>query len=434
MSDDRITLEFESFQAFLEECSSRISEEGIFLATEEPRAVGSTVEFHLGLDSDFPLLRGTGEVVWVVEPDGGGEAPGMAVRYQTTDPATATLSRKIAERQRQRTGSAFELSRAGADGEIAAELPPPAERAPSPATQAVDALIGNAIDSEAETIIDSEAETVLDSDAETILDSEAETFVDAPAETAAEPLATAPERLPEPGEETVAAPTDAYEEPTVEMEPSPKRGRRGLWAILALLAALAGAAYWQRDLLLGKRDDPARAAREPAVEAPIEPETRAPAEPAIQTPAEPVTQTPAEPRPLEADVEAPDPAQSAPPPAPSGPLTRIEEIRWRARAGVTLLELVADGAFAADAYTMERLEDPPRLLLKISGVTAPLGSPTVAVGSEEVVGVRTGLHGSPPASALHVVVDLADPTAQVTEARAAGTVLQLRVASAAISP
>ncbi len=400
MSEHRITLRFDSFRGFLEECSDRISEQGIFLATDEIRPVGSRVEFHLGLDANFPLLRGTGEVLWVVEPNGGGEVPGMAVRYESTDEATATLARRIAERQRARSESVFDLGRAGAAAE-----PPTAEPAPSQATQAVDALIEDAVELET-------AEFVVPS-------------VEPEAELAPiEPL------------EPAAAETAMESEPEAESEPRPKRSRGGLWAALALIAALAGAAYWQRDLLGGmlggsSDDGLAAPALEPQPVEPAEPRIQAPIEPAVEPATEPAIEAPAEPA-VEAEAPPQDPAPAAP--APTGPLTRVEEVRWQAAVGVTLLELVADGAFATDGYTLERLEDPPRLLLKIAGVTAPLASPTVAVGSEEVVGVRTGLHGSPPATSLHVVVDLADPTAQVTAAEIRGAVLQLRVASSAISP
>ncbi len=99
-----------------------------------------------------------------------------------------------------------------------------------------------------------------------------------------------------------------------------------------------------------------------------------------------------------------------------------------------MLELVADGTIAADGYSIERLVDPPRLVIKVVGVVAPLARPNLAIGSSEIVGVRTGLHGAPPDSALHVVVDLADPTAEAGAASVAGSRLQVRVASGAVSP
>ena len=58
----------------------------------------------------------------------------------------------------------------------------------------------------------------------------------------------------------------------------------------------------------------------------------------------------------------------------------------------------------------------------------------LAIGSEEIVGVRTALHGSPPEAVLHLVVDLADPTAQAGAAETDGNLLQVRVSSTAISP
>ena len=138
------------------------------------------------------------------------------------------------------------------------------------------------------------------------------------------------------------------------------------------------------------------------------------------------------------EVESVEPAPpasepSSEPPPSLGPVTRVERISWSAGEGQTLLELETDGAVGG-GYELERLNDPPRLLLIVQGVRAPLARPNMAVGSSEVVGVRTGLHGTPPASRLHVVVDLADPTAQAGAIRVDGARIQVPIVSGAVSP
>ncbi len=397
MSDDRVTLRFDSFRAFLEQCSERISEEGIFLATDAIRPVGSTVEFDLGIDSEFPLLRGSGEVVWVVEPDGEETTPGMAVRYAQTDDATATLARKIAARCRAETGAVFDLSQAAIPAPVVAteeiETPVVVEEVPDEAAD--------------------EALTVPD---------EVEAEIEATVGHGAPALAAeAAESVAEPAPAVVSE--ARIQEISRAAEASSGGGRRGTWAVLALVAVLAGVAYWQRDLLrgwMGGSSDRAAAPVERPLPRATEPEPLEPAEPMVQEASE---------------VEAVEPEEAAPAePTPAGPLTRIEEIRWETTGDGTLLQLLADGTFARGSYRIERLEDPPRLLLRISGVTAPLATPTLAVGSEEVVGVRTALHGTAPSTSLHVVVDLADPTAQAADAEVVGATLQLRISSAAISP
>lgn len=392
MSEERVSLRFDSFRSFLDACSAQVSEEGIFLATDAVRPVGSRVEFDLGLGDDFPLLRGTGEVVWVVEPNGEGSVPGMAVRYESTDSATATLAEKIAARQRSLTGATFELA-------SAAEAEPRSDADSSAfATQALDAAL----------LAEAEGE-----------DDAAE------ATPAAGGADTEVLRI---DDEEAAAVMPPYLEAAVAGSQKSSGGRSGLWVTLILIAGLTGVVFWQRDFLAEKLRGVGSPATEPAAEASEmvvpEPETTDVVEPIVQTAAEPETSVPSEPAAVE-------------PAAPSGPLSRIETVRWNATGGATVLELVADGTFPADigaGGSIERLEDPPRLLLKIAGVTEPLASPTLAVGSEEVVGVRTALHGSPPDSALHVVVDLADPTAQLSGASAEGGVLQVRIASGAVSP
>lgn len=390
MSENRVTLRFDTFRSFLDECSQRISEDGIFLATDDVHPVGTRVDFDLGLGSDFPLLRGSGEVVWVVKPNGEGAVPGMALRYETTDDATAVLVRKIAERARSETGSSFELSQAES-------LEPLAEAEPAAPEAAEETVAEETVAAEpgAKEPVAEEIEQV-----------------------AEEAAATAPERTAMPAP---SAAMPSYLEGAVgKAGGTAKRGRAGLWTAAALIAVLAGLAFWQRDSLvekLGGGGAPPAAERVTDVSEP----------PAVESveaeAADAVEQVPVEP-----EIAVAEPAP------PAELLSRIEEVRWVTTGEGTLLELVADGAFPSDSYGIDRLEDPPRLLLKINGVTAPLATPTMAVGSEEVVGVRTALHGTPPSSALHVVVDLADPTAQLTASEDNGSLLTLRIASSAISP
>ncbi len=452
MSEQRLTLRFDSFRSFLDECSAQVSEEGIFLATEEIRPVGSIVAFDLGLDSDFPILRGSGEVLWVVEPNGGDSAPGMAVRFESTDDATATLVRRIVERRRAEDRVIFDL----APPPVEEEEPEAVAEPLSYATQAVATLSAEEVEAMKPA---AEAEPAGPETPAVPPIEEPGTPAPPPIEEPETPTVppleepetpAAPIEEPEPAtrpadafepatlesaelselESTEAAPTEGaapssmppYLEQAGAAAASTKRSRTGLWAALAAVAVLAGVGYWQRDLLTsmlsGGGPDPVPAAAE-MVELPVEEIVEAPV---------------AELEAIEFQEQAPVELEPAVPAAPSGPMSRIEEVQWLASDDGTVLRLLANGAFPQDSYTIERLVDPPRLLLKIAGVTAPLATPNMAVGSDEVVGIRTALHGTEPSTSLHVVVDLADPTAQVSDSESADGMLQVRIASGAISP
>lgn len=406
MSVDQIRLQFESFQSFLETCSPRVSEEGIFLETEELSPVGSEVEFDLGLGSDFPILRGRGEVVWVAGHDSGDRAPGMALRFVSTDDATATLVRKIAERQRQRDAPVFGLEAASAESipEVAATI-------------------------EIETLDSPEAGAHVE---ETSVLSDPLGSVEADVQEIGEQAEQQVEEaapLVEEGGDVLSV--ELEERVLAEAEGAGGREGRGtLWAVLALIAAIAAAGLWQRDWITERLGLGSEGLAESASA-----DSRAESEPVETTPAVPEGDA-AEAGSGEQAAEMVE-AEAAPAPAapePSGPLTRIEDVRWEIREGSTFFVLQGDGLIPPDAFKIERLEDPPRVLLRIPGVTAPLPTPTRAVGSEEVVGIRTGLHQVADGSALHVVVDLASPTAQVTSAEADGSRLQLEVSSTAIAP
>ncbi len=135
----RVALEFESFREFVEEYSSRISAQGIFIATDSPPSVGSAVEFRISLSDDFRLLQGTGEVAWTV---GEGEAPGlpagMALRLSEVDDSSRRLIERLVENHRNSGGDVFDLE--------LGEAAPPEAASPGPifdqgTYEAVDFLI-----------------------------------------------------------------------------------------------------------------------------------------------------------------------------------------------------------------------------------------------------------------------------------------------------
>jgi molecular chaperone DnaK len=244
---------------------------------------------------------------------------------------------------------------------------------------------------------------------------------------------------------------------------TPHRSRRALpWVLVGVLVVLAAAAWLFRDTLLGFAglggDDevvqaPAPEARPhrnrlPALPAaPPAPAATAGATPAATsaaarplgsaaTSAGPMTEvspvrpatTPAKPAPTPASVAAavvpaspragskPQLEKPAPVPAireDTGPAaTGVDKITFEKAFGGTDIILWGNGAIRARTYVRSRIEgNPPRELIRISGMKRSAPAARLAVGTPEVLQVRTGLHAG---DELHIVLDLAGPRVTVT--------------------
>lgn len=476
MTAENIRLQYDSFRSFLEAYAPNVSQEGIFLATPEVRPIGSEVQFDIGLSDDFPILRGRGEVVRVEEP--GDSAPGLALRFVETDAATATLVERIVERQLQDSAPVFELGGPEVVPEVVTEpdsVLEPEALSEAPLDESTDVEIPDPVETMLEEpSLEEPVEAPSRVTGEDLAATMAFETLDAPevaepiAEEAVEVAAPSESAIPEAveiapeAEEPLAATEEipVLEVPEVEVEvesapaadePEPEavrlpegledqvladadgvrqsKGKGPLWAALVLVAALAGAAYWQRDWiserLSGGGSTGAPGAEQAQLEElaePMDESTEAPAtEGAVSDEAS-------------AQVEDVAVEEVAPSPEPTGPATRIESVEWVEQSGSTLFTLTADGGLSQETISVQRLQDPPRVLVKIPGIGSPLEPATRAVGSEEVVGIRTGLHQVDGGSQLHLVVDLASPTAEVKRMQTDGVRLQLEVASTAIAP
>src|SRR5947209_8601846 len=127
-----------------------------------------------------------------------------------------------------------------------------------------------------------------------------------------------------------------------------------------------------------------------------------PAPPAV-TPKPPAT------TPAPAEKPAPVPAI----PEDTGPpATGVEKITFEKAFGGTDVILWGNGALHSGSYVRSRIEgNPPRELIRISGIKRPAPAARLVVGTPEVLQVRTGLHAG---NELHVVLDLAGPKVTVT--------------------
>ncbi|HEX4960956.1 MAG TPA: TIGR02266 family protein [Thermoanaerobaculia bacterium] len=97
----------------------------------------------------------------------------------------------------------------------------------------------------------------------------------------------------------------------------------------------------------------------------------------------------------------------------SGPaVTGVGKITFEKAFGGTDVILWGNGAFRSGSYVRSHIDgNPPRELIRISGIKGAAPAARVAVGTPEVLQVRTGIH---PGNELHVVLDLAGPKVAVT--------------------
>jgi hypothetical protein len=106
----------------------------------------------------------------------------------------------------------------------------------------------------------------------------------------------------------------------------------------------------------------------------------------------------------------------------------VERVSWERRDGATEVVVLADGALPAGAATHQRIGGAaPRELFRLRGIARPLVPATVEVGSPQLQRVRAGHHPELEPDELHLVLDLAGPGVEVTEARVDGRRLVIRL-------
>ncbi len=546
-----LKLRFESFRAFIEEYSSRISEEGMFLATDAVQEVGTSVEFEISLSDDFRLLHGVGEVVWKVSPKAGSKHPaGMAVRFKDTDEPSRRLIARLVDNHRKAGGSPFVLGETpieafqgeGAEASPGAPTAPiaetPTEAADLPALKPLEELETMELDlgqPETAAALSRAFEAPPDAPApppaakplppdfaeevepgppppgpdagappgwpgETAEPGEPDDLLSvpeipavgeappAPEEPAGLPWATAAEpagpepAAPEPAADAESKPPEPtidslrppgldeareaapYEEySSVRLAGAASARARPAWIRVALIvaavavAAFAGAYFFADDLktALGWGVE-SEVAAGPGAEPPestrprAEPEPAEPAEPespstegaapaagtgpegapassgAAAEPGVPPAAGPAPPSPP-AQAPAPAPTPSLPADAALAPLTGVDRITWETPPGETVVILWADAPIRPGDYELLRVESPPpREVIKVFGVSRRFAGGEIALGTPEVLRLRTGLHDRPGGQDLHIVADLAGSEVAIASAETAGNRLLIR--------
>jgi hypothetical protein len=99
---------------------------------------------------------------------------------------------------------------------------------------------------------------------------------------------------------------------------------------------------------------------------------------------------------------------------PGAPLTRVASITFGAVPGETIVVITGDGEILEQRVSRQRLGGAePRELLRIAGIAAPYEPAVIAVGTGELLRIRTGHHPGAGGGELYVVFDLPSPRAQV---------------------
>jgi uncharacterized protein (TIGR02266 family) len=82
---------FESLEAFLEEVATDLSAGGMFLRTQSPHAVGSTIYLRFTLADGLPLIEGIGRVVWASAAGAAEAVSGMGIEFVSLDDESLQL-------------------------------------------------------------------------------------------------------------------------------------------------------------------------------------------------------------------------------------------------------------------------------------------------------------------------------------------------------
>jgi type IV pilus assembly protein PilZ len=93
-----VEIRFHDLHTFIQEYSENISLGGMFIKTEDPRPIGSTLEFRLFLGDGYDIIRGMGRVVWL-RGQTMEETPGMGVRFEgLNDQSRRVIDRMVRNR------------------------------------------------------------------------------------------------------------------------------------------------------------------------------------------------------------------------------------------------------------------------------------------------------------------------------------------------
>ena len=108
------------------------------------------------------------------------------------------------------------------------------------------------------------------------------------------------------------------------------------------------------------------------------------------------------------------------------PFSAMQEVSWRRVGDRAEIVVRLDGALPEGSWSVDRLSDPPRHLLKLLGASRPYPTETIEVGFGGVRQLRTGFHDTGTGNEQHLVIDLVDPRVVLEETAVEGDTVRLR--------
>lgn len=127
----RVRLKYPDVDTFVERFAPNVTRGGIFLASRDPRPVGSTIRFQVCLMSGEAVLSGEGRVTWIKEfnPAEPQRPHGMGVQFTSIDPAARPLLDRLLKK---REGAAPRRPTGAVP--VTTSSPPPSDRPARPLT------------------------------------------------------------------------------------------------------------------------------------------------------------------------------------------------------------------------------------------------------------------------------------------------------------
>lgn len=250
--------------------------------------------------------------------------------------------------------------------------------------------------------------------------------------------------LPDEGQDDITVtPEDDEEEPV---------RRRRLWPLalvaVAVLAVAGGLLWpyvqsWLEPREIPQLSDTASMVGEvageigiPAGEEPVEDPTGT-ADPVVEDTTEVSEEEPPQETEPAARGAAEEPAGPQPGPEPDPtpiPSTTtfaradtVTAIDVESRAPGTVVRISANGSLGGGAISLENLQSPPRVLVRVRGIEHAYRPYTIESSTTEVTRVRSGLHEERRPSELWVVIDLTDPGVAVKGIDIRGSVAVLLI-------
>ncbi|HEX9943859.1 MAG TPA: TIGR02266 family protein [Thermoanaerobaculia bacterium] len=394
--ETRVQFKFDRFSGFISEYSANISPGGMFIRTRAPQPPGTVLDLEFRLGDGFELITGRGEVVWMRAEDEGPTRPaGMGIRFLELSQGSQELIYRIVDQHILHGGTPFDVT----------QRPPDLTPASSPS--AAPPVAAAAVPVPFPDIFDLPPAPSLDG----------------PGPGSSPTSEPFPELLSQASPEPAAAPPAPIFSTTFGAAAARRSPRRALpWVLLAVGLALVAGAFLLGDRLagwigLGGGAEISQAA--PPVRPAPEPTAADPGRTAVPTSAAPPVDGPAPPTPAPLPTVGPDTGLA---------LTRLDRITWEKAAGGTDVVLWGDGAIPPDVYDRTRIDgNPPRELIRLSGIRRSYPQARVVVGTPELLQVRVGYHPEAGRGELHVVLDLARPNVAVTSVEQGPHQLRIRL-------